>query len=293
MAKSKSGGTRSYIRGRVGADVYSIGKDGNGKKQQVVRSLAESVANPQTESQMRGRMIMSTVMQALAGLRPIVDHSFDGFSGKQANLSEFIRRNYALIKNDVAVNPTSGNQFGLVKFGEKGAKAGAYVISAGEANFPASLSTSPGGMITMEVSGENATVGDFLSSAGIAVGDYITVVVITASNEVKYARLRVNPEKPKTTALSADCFLIESNGAPLLEVAGGLFSFGFSGNNLCAGFIVSISVNGSYIHNDTVMQLSSENNEFAADVALPTYPQGNADFLNGGNLFGLTEEAGV
>lgn len=49
MAKSKSGGTRAYIRGRVGADVYSIGKTANGKKQQVVRSLAETVANPQTD----------------------------------------------------------------------------------------------------------------------------------------------------------------------------------------------------------------------------------------------------
>lgn len=46
MAKSKSGGTRSYIRGKIGADVYSVGKDGKGKRQQVVRSLAEQVANP-------------------------------------------------------------------------------------------------------------------------------------------------------------------------------------------------------------------------------------------------------
>ena len=30
MARSKSGGTRSFLRGRVGADVYSIGKDDNG-----------------------------------------------------------------------------------------------------------------------------------------------------------------------------------------------------------------------------------------------------------------------
>ena len=63
MAKSKSGGTRSLIRGRVGSDVYSIGKDGKGQRQQVVRSLAETVANPRSQSQMFNRMVMSTVMQ--------------------------------------------------------------------------------------------------------------------------------------------------------------------------------------------------------------------------------------
>ena len=46
MAKSKVGGTRAYIRGRIGSDVYSIGKTSAGKKQQVVRSLAEQVKNP-------------------------------------------------------------------------------------------------------------------------------------------------------------------------------------------------------------------------------------------------------
>ena len=93
MAKSKSGGTRSMIRGRVGSDVYSIGKNANGKKQQIVRSLAETVANPQTIAQMRGRMIMSTVMQAQSALKPIIDHSFDNVVGVQPNLSEFIKRN--------------------------------------------------------------------------------------------------------------------------------------------------------------------------------------------------------
>ena len=75
MAKSKNGGTRAYIRGRIGSDVYSVGKTSDGKKQQVVRSLAESVANPRTASQMFGRMVMSTVMQAVSGFKPIIDHS--------------------------------------------------------------------------------------------------------------------------------------------------------------------------------------------------------------------------
>ena len=37
MARSKNGGTRAYIRGRIGSDVYSVGKNSKGYKQQVVR----------------------------------------------------------------------------------------------------------------------------------------------------------------------------------------------------------------------------------------------------------------
>ena len=120
--------------------MYSIGKNAKGKKQQVVRSLAETVANPQTIAQMRGRMIMSTIMQAQSALKPIIDHSFDNVVGVQPNLSEFIRRNYALIKADVAANPSSGNAFGLNAYQEKGVKQGAYIISDGKAAVPAAVS---------------------------------------------------------------------------------------------------------------------------------------------------------
>lgn len=97
MARSKSGGTRSFIRGRVGADVYTIGKDGSGKKQQVIRSLAEQVANPRTVAQMRNRMIMATVMQAQSALASIIDHSFDGVPAGQPSISRFIRENFRIM----------------------------------------------------------------------------------------------------------------------------------------------------------------------------------------------------
>ena len=166
MAKSKSGGTRTYIRGRVGSDVYSIGRDAKGKKQQVVRSLAESVANPQTQAQMRGRMIMSTIAQALAVLRPIVDHSFDNVVGARANLAEFTSRNYALIKADVAANPASGNKFGLVAYQEKGAKQGQYIIADGQAVIPAALVlTQANGVIAITLPSDAITVGGLKSEA--------------------------------------------------------------------------------------------------------------------------------
>lgn len=292
MAKSKSGGTRSYIRGRVGADVYSIGKDGAGKKQQVVRSLAESVANPQTESQMRGRMIMSTVMQAASGLKPIIDHSFDGISGRQGNISEFVKRNYALIKADVAANPASNNVFGLNKYQEKGAKVGAYIISNGEAVWPAALRPQVGGMFVWESLEENVTLQMFMDASGLTTEDFLTVVAISTTGEVKYGRIRINPEKPATTALADDCFLIEANADVLLETVAGL-TFGFNNADGSVGFIISKATQNGYVHNTATMLIGDGAINFTADVALPTYPQGNADFLNGGDLFGLSEETGA
>lgn len=292
MAKSKSGGTRSYIRGRVGADVYSIGKDGAGKKQQVVRSLAESVANPQTESQMRGRMIMSTVMQAASGLKPIIDHSFDGFSGRQANISEFVKRNYALIKADVATNPSAGNSFGLNKFQEKGAKVGAYLISVGEAFWPETLNRQIGGVFVWQTAIEEIKIADFMAATGLSTEDYLTVVAITTTGEVKYARIRINPDKAMDSVLADDSFLVESNAAYVLQIADGV-TFGFANDAGSVGYIVSKATQSGYVHNTATMMIANGDHEFTADVALPTYPQGNADFLNGGDLFGLTEEPGA
>ena len=139
MAKSKSGGTRSYIRGRVGADVYSIGKDAKGSKQQVVRSLAESVANPQTQAQMVQRMLMKTVSEAAKALRPIIDHSFDGFPAGQPSISQFLKTNLALIRQDYEANLGSDSKFNAVKYDVNAPLCGSYRVSEGGYKLPSSI----------------------------------------------------------------------------------------------------------------------------------------------------------
>ena len=62
---------------------------------------------------MRGRMIMSTIMQAVSSMSAVIDHSFDNVPVGQPNVSEFIRRNYAAVKADVAAHPSADNLFGL------------------------------------------------------------------------------------------------------------------------------------------------------------------------------------
>ena len=293
MAKSKSGGTRTYLRGRVGSDVYSIGRDSKGKKQQVVRSLAESVSNPQTSAQMRGRMILSTIAQALAVLRPIVDHSFDNVIGAQANLSEFTSRNYGLIKADIAAHPASGNSFGLVAYKEKGAKQGAYVISDGQATIPAALVlTKASGIIAITLPSDAVTIGGLKSALGMTSEEYFTLVGLTTNGAANYERFRVNPTLADTTAITSsnigDVCAVEGNAVASIAIAANVISITLASVAGDCAVIVSKKANGKYIHNEAVL---GDGADFSApsDAVLPTYPVGNENYLNGGDIFGQQE----
>lgn len=293
MAKSKSGGTRSFIRGRVGADVYSIGKDAKGTKQQVVRSLAETVANPQTQNQMRGRMIMSTVMQAVAALKPIIDHSFDNVSGRQPNISEFISRNYALVKADVAANPSSNNAFGLNMYQEKGVKRGAYIIADGDAVIPAALVlTKASGLIAITLPSDAVTIAGLKSALGMTSEEYFTLVGITSAGAANYERFRVNPTLAGDTAITSDnigdVFAVEGNAAAAVALSGNVINITLASVANCCAVIVSKKTTSGYIHNEAILG-DAVGIQSTADVALPTYPVGAQDYLNGGDIYGQSE----
>ena len=294
MGKSKNGGTRSMLRGRVGSDVYSVGKDSAGKRQQVVRSLAESVANPQTSAQMKGRAIMSTVMQAVSALSQIIDHSFDNVPAGQPNVSEFIRRNYALIKADVTANPSASNTFGIVKYGEKGAKQGVYVIAAGSAYLPAALANAAA-KATLTVSGNSLTVANIKSALGLGSDEYFTLVGLTAAGAAEIARFRIGETLSDDTVVTssniADLFAIEANCTPVVAVNGMAIEINLPNAQGNSAIIISKFENGAYKHNDATL-LAVASPSYTFDVAIETYPVGEARLLNGGNFNG-GEHGGV
>lgn len=285
MAKAKSGGTRSFLRGRVGSDVYSIGKDAKGNKQQIVRSLAESVANPQTLAQMRGRMIMSTIMQAVSSMAAIIDHSFDNVPAGQPNVSEFIRRNYALVKADVAAHPASGNVFGLNKYGEKGIKQGAYVVAGGSAaNLVGAVLNGASKTLTIALSA-GATIADLRTALGIGTEDYFTAVCITSDGKFLYNRFHVSQSMASATEISADniasVITMDGNVSVSLAFASNTITATFADFSANAGIIVSRKENATYKHNDVVLAAPTAP-VYTSDDALPTYPTGSQRFLNGG-----------
>lgn len=292
MAKSKSGGTRSYIRGRVGADVYSIGKTASGAKQQVVRSLAETVSNPQTIAQMRGRMIMSTVMQAVAAFKPIIDHSFDGVPAGQPSISQFISRNYALVKADVENHPSSGNAFGLNEYHVKGVQNGNWVLSAGEAILPATTVYDAAAGIKITIPSTDPKLSDLMAAANITKDDYITMVALSTSKDFIFYRLKVKDSAVESTVITssniASLLDVEGNDNVTLGVADGVFYAlpATTGVTLSdsGAVIISKKTDSGYQHNNASFVSNTDIQKPAADTVLPSYPIGTELFLNGGDL---------
>lgn len=295
MAKSKSGGTRSYIRGRVGADVYSIGKDAKGAKQQIVRSLAETVSNPQTVAQMGGRMIMATIMQAVSAFKAIIDHSFDNVPNGQPSISEFISRQYALMKADAAENPASGNKFGYNAYHVKGVVLGQYLISAGDAVLPAAVQRTMGGM-SIHTGKTAPTVGDLKTLLGLGDDDYLTLVRLVGETEdapsLEFVRLKIDSTIADSTAISSanvnTIFVKEGQGdltftfvdqADDATIDWANTEFGY----YVSGAIISKKTDTGYQHN-TCQLGGSRAGDIAWDDVIGTYPVGTEMFLNGGDL---------
>ena len=288
MAKSKNGGSRAYIRGRIGSDVYSVGKNGSGEKQQVVRSLAEQVSNPRSQSQMFGRMIMSTVMQAVSGLTTIIDHSFDGYPAGQPSISQFIKNNYALVKADAIAHPASSNKFGLNKYQEKGVKIGEYLVSDGNIQLPAAVIV-VGGTLNIQLTAGTLTVGGLKAALGLSADGYLTYVQITSAHGVRFFRAQL------TTTLDDTTTITSSNVASLFTCSGTetvtvsldtntiVFEMSEIADPIADGCIISEKIEGAWKHNRCVLKADA-GASYTSSVALPTYPTGAQMFLNGGDL---------
>ena len=94
------------LRGKVGDVVYRV----NGQKN-TVSQKPSSVTNPKSMAQQLQRMYMSTAAIAYSQMKAICDHSFEGFSGKQGNQAEFLRRNVRFLAGQNSAFNFKGNQY--------------------------------------------------------------------------------------------------------------------------------------------------------------------------------------
>ncbi len=218
------------LKGRIGSDVYSVGKDGKGRRQQVVRSLAEQVSNPRTTSQMANRMVMSTVMQAAKYFHDIIDHSFDGTPIGQPSISKFISLNYAELKKGTGL---------YNEYQEKGVKMNPYVLSRGTLQYNEKIffgrcqndDTTAFGCwgICIQTGERQITVGQLREIIGGGAEDgYITCINLYGDNShpAGYVRYRVNPELADNQNVFNDegdsienLFVTESNGGYVRIIA--------------------------------------------------------------------------
>lgn len=239
-------------------------------------------------------------MQAVSTLRPIIDHSFDNVPTGQPSISEFISRNYALIKADVAAHPSTGNDFGLVVYNGKGMQDGSYIISLGEAVLPAGITFSSPSAKAKIVIGENGKYGDLKTKWGMTSEEYLTLIAFVQNDaedvnkgiSMRVARLRIKENLAEDTVVTAvnaaAAFDIEGDATPVFALSDGELTIGISTDASSIFYnnqyhIVTRKVNGAFIHSTCVMKglLTSQS---TSDLVLPTYPVGTQMFLNGGEI---------
>lgn len=208
MAKSPSGGTRAMIRGRVASDVYSVGKDGKGKKQQIVRSRPVNVSNPKTKGQVEQRIKMKAVAKMMSLLSPIVDHSWEGVDYGQLSTAEFMKRAMQAINTAIAGTEAQREQFLFPYPDTNFPLVGAYPVAAGSLSVPSSIFIKPGTQAfagfnimmqrTNSLDGSSAlTIGDVRNALGVGNGDYLTylfVDIVDNTPVLKLARVYFNKD---------------------------------------------------------------------------------------------------
>ena len=270
---------------------------------QVTKDRVYDVKNPRTFSQMQQRMVMATAAAAYAGMREIVDHSFEGYTYGQPTMSEFIRLNAKMLRNGLL----AGNSYlSFNPFGNRSLYPNPYIISKGTLrDFSNNLNSSidNGGVIGVAIDGLNivdgvTTLGDVLSQMGLDKGSFITFVCCAYNTENGYSQFgwcRLIPKEDEISTLVFDLeleqfFEFESNVPVSLssvftsELMGMAFDFDQEVDSVSVAVILSKKQLTWQRSNATMIYEFSNDTPSPAAAALATYPVGTDYILNGGTV---------
>lgn len=207
MARSNTGGTRGFLRGKVANDLYQVGHRADGTKVQLVRSVEESRINNNTMPQAMARMQMALCMGSLAQYKEIVDHSFEGVPYGQLSIAHFVHLNIPAIQDDCK---NHWSDYFLWDYPIKGTpepKAGSWIMSQGSLTIPNFItrhSTSYYGKnsgILLNFGQANLTKGRMKEILSLADKDYMTHLAFAEGSVSRYSRLvyfrlYLNPDFP-------------------------------------------------------------------------------------------------
>lgn len=209
---SKGNMLLGHARGKVGSLVFSRA---DGK--QIVRSRAEVVKNPRTQSQMIQRIMLNTIAQAYSSMKDIVDHSFQGLSVGQQSMSYFMQRNLNNLRSKVAAEVAAGKTlaeiFDFSPLKSNKLAVNEYEIAKGtlpeiNVNFDAE-----GGRSIIIDADEN-TYASVAGWYGLKRGDQITIIQLCHDNTLGvkflYARVILDPRNEDGTEASmGEAFILK------------------------------------------------------------------------------------
>ena len=175
MGKSKKGGVFGFLRGKVGGVSYSILSAANsksGKKEQIIRALPESVANPQSSAQVMQRMKSTPAHRFYSTFSELLSNAFEGV--KYGNPSRLHFLSLAMSKDGPYI------QKGVDRF-----IPAIYTFSEGTIpSVPVEAFSGGASVITLGATTAEETVTPAILASALHVDtDYqITVVVVNNNN---------------------------------------------------------------------------------------------------------------
>lgn len=262
---------------------------------QITKDRVYDVKNPRTESQMRQRMLMTTIGAAFKTLKSIADHSFEGYSSGMQCMRQFNSRNLnrfkqaAAAKGSVAFNKYKDGDINPLPF---------ILASGSLPGFSFKFDDTSNLEIVGEKEGADFTTAEGIYAAlGVQRNDLITFCTVigegTTLNDVysykaeRFNIVRLYCDKSGAVSKPADAFTISTNNdqasvsmstaANAITIKTGEADFG--------AVIQSRKNDSGWLRSDAVMIV---NDTVIADVKtanqLATYPVGTELILNNGPM---------
>lgn len=262
---------------------------------QITKDRVNDVKNPRTESQMRQRMLMTTVGAAYKMLKSIADHSFEGYSSGMQCMRQFNSRNLnrfkqaAAAKGSVAFNEYKDGDINPLPFILASGSLPGFIFSFdGESHLQ---------IVGEKENADFTTAEGIYAALGVQRNDLITFCTVigegSTSNGVytykaeRFNIVRLYCDKSGAVSKPADAFTISTNNdqasvtmstaANAITIKTGEADFGavIQSRKNDSGWLRSDAV---MIVNDTVISGVKTANQLA------TYPVGTELILNNGPM---------
>lgn len=262
---------------------------------QITKDRVYDVKNPRTESQMRQRMLMTTVGAAYKMLKSIADHSFEGYSSGMQCMRQFNSRNLnrfkqaAAAKGSVAFNEYKDGDINPLPF---------ILASGSLPGFTYKLNDTSNLEIVGEKEGADfATAEGIYAALGVQRNDLITFCTVigegSTSNGVytykaeRFNIVRLYCDKSGSVTKPADAFTISTNNdqasismstaANAITIKTGAADFG--------AVIQSRKNDNGWLRSDAVMVVADDVISGVKTAnQLATYPVGTELILNNGPM---------
>lgn len=262
--------------------------------EQITKERVSKVKNPRTISQMRQRMLMATIGAAYSYLKAIADHSFEGKTVGQQNMSEFMRLNLNKFR-DASLNNSAAYAFNAYQ--DKLINPMRFILAKGSLPaMPFVINATNQIELSYNVT-DASTAEKVYEVMGLNKGDMVTFVWVVGTSSLvggifKYTPNRLNivrlkADKTGAIATPHDAFSFESNHDDLdinISKQGDVLKLSSTIANIGA-VILSRQSNGVWLRSDATMAGNKSIYEgVTVGNQLGTYPIESELILNGGDM---------